>query len=55
MSPQGSSSSGTGRGDGETTLVTAMLAVAAIFVVAGTIILSIPLSQWYGQFFWNVN
>jgi hypothetical protein len=30
-----------------------MLVVAAIFMVAGTIILSVPLHNYYGKYLWN--
>jgi hypothetical protein len=54
MSLPGSSNLGPGRGEGsDTTLVTVMFVVAAIFLVAGTIILSIPLKDFYDKFFWN--
>ena len=54
MSLPGSSNPVPVRSEGEdTTLVTVMFVVAAIFLVAGTIILSIPLKNFYDKFFWN--
>ncbi len=55
MSLPGLNSAGPGRGEGESsTLITVMLVVAAIFMVVGTIILSVPLHTCYQKFFWNV-
>lgn len=53
MSPPGSNSSGPGRDEESTTLVTVMLVVATIFMVIGTIMLSVPLHQYYGKYLWN--
>jgi hypothetical protein len=55
MSLPGSSNLGPVRGEGssDATLVTVMFVVAAIFLIAGTIILSIPLKDYYDKFFWN--
>lgn len=40
-------------GNGEGTLLTIMLVVAAVFMVVGTIILSVPLKQFYDKYLWN--
>ena len=52
MSLPGSSNSS--RTDGDTTLVTVMIAVAAIFLIIGTFLLSQKLKSYYGKFFWEV-
>jgi len=54
MSLPGSSNARRDRENGDTTLVTAMLAVAALFMLAGTIVLSSWLHDFYGKFFWQV-
>jgi len=54
MSLPGSNRPQSRQPEGDTTLVTAMVAVAAAFLIAGTIALSIPLKNWYGKFFWEV-
>ncbi len=46
---------GSSKPDGEGTLLTIMLVVAAIFMIAGTIIVSTPLKEWYDKFLWNFN
>ncbi len=51
MSLPGSGKSSTGNGEG--TLITIMLVVASIFMVAGTVILSILLNKEYGKFLWD--
>ena len=53
MSLPGSSSAGPGRAEESSTLITVMLVVATIFMVIGTIILSIPLRDYYDKFLWN--
>jgi len=54
MSLPGSNNSGAGRGDSDTTMVTVMVAVAAIFLILGTFVLSYKLKSYYGKFFWEV-
>lgn len=51
MSLPGSSKGASGNGEG--ILLTVMLIVAAIFMIAGTIMLSVPLKNWYEKFLWN--
>ena len=51
MSLPGSSNSGAG--DGDTTLVTVMIAVAAVFLIVGTFVLSYRLKTDYGKFLWQ--
>ena len=45
--------SGKSSSNGEGKLLTIMLIVAAAFLVAGVIILSVPLNQNYGKFLWD--
>ncbi len=51
MSLPGSGKGASGNGEGM--LLTIMLIVAALFMIVGTIILSVPLKQYYDKFLWN--
>ncbi len=44
---------GSSRPNGEGTLLTIMLVVAAVFMLAGVIVVSMPLKEWYDKFLWN--
>ena len=50
MSLRGSNS----RGDGDTTLVTTMVGVAAVILLVGFFIFSTWLHGHYGKFFWDI-
>jgi len=52
--PGSSSARRDDRDNGDTGMVTVMVTLAALFMLAGTIILSVWLNGFYGKFLWDI-